>query len=419
MSALDTCKHNSIPTGVQNSVSIRETPDKRGRGLFTNYCVKSGEVVLTECSDVLLVSKSFYQEECAYCMKHNSLKHEIRCPLCNRVAYCSSICQQLDSLSHNFICKFLRESTAMTEEQDSCLQLCAKVLFLKLCNEPKYDEIMAQSGETIQLSENEVEDCDVVCNVFQQVGYNDINVSWVVDLFKKDKACGFAVMQPPELRNLSELNLKSMTLNTCEQTQSGDYSQVAIRGYGIYPRLGISNHSCLPNCSRWDNFDVSDSPLSSLQPQDRRNVYFRALHALPADTEILHSYVPISWSHEERQVYLMDMFGFKCCCIRCEIEALFDGGGQNDNSENVQERVVNVSEKDEQIYNYIQLYLGKYCCKNDSCTGIFTPNSSFQETVEGQDAFECNVCGRTRTHKEFLRDLDESRASADCEVADN
>jgi len=60
-----------------------------------------------------------------------------------------------------------------------------------------------------------------------------------------------------------------------------------IRGSGVYPMSSLLNHDCMPNVARYDYFDGPQ--------EDNTIVEFRALHDIPAATQITQSYFPLSW----------------------------------------------------------------------------------------------------------------------------
>ena len=67
-------------------------------------------------------------------------------------------------------------------------------------------------------------------------------------------------------------------------------NESTVRGFGLFSYLGIINHSCMPNCVRWDNFDhIQNSSNDINQNHTSRDVYFRALVPLTSHTEILQS----------------------------------------------------------------------------------------------------------------------------------
>ena len=520
---------------------VQDTNDGRGRGIFCQTNVNYGEEIVRERAKTLWISRSYYKTECGFCLKHFPLneKHEScyskSCLKCCRISYCSLECEKLDENEHKYVCNYLqsiycKESSKInakkwTEEEDSCLHLCVKVLYL-LHNYPHlYNEVITLYGDGVTLDEDELNCCNKVFSLIQTVfpslkhPPNEVNVhftlslEWVIDLFKKDKSCGFAIMQPPEVRfnvikkqsnqynditkqheqyntssnnnsnssdidqhnsNSSDIQFKKLDKLllgvNIEQTASEDSendTESTVRGYGLFSYLGIINHSCMPNCVRWDNFDhiqndvvCNNDNVTNPDHASSNDVYFRALVPLTPNTEVLQSYVPISWDYNERQEYLYEMFGFKCTCIRCQTESLFESNDddedddydeeeeEEDEREEIEEiepknknrdkektlamtssssvpANVIVTQADELQYNMIQVYLSRHMCPNDQCSGILTPVPPFSGSIESfgmnttsscssssnlgvTDMYQCNVCYEKRSHQEFLNMLHEN-----------
>ena len=301
-------------------MSIKLTNDGRGYGLFTEKEADYGECVASEMSYCLWISQKYRDDSCSYCMKHISNssilnhKYTLCCTNCNCVKYCSRYCQENDP--HIPICKFYIKGNELklSEDQDSTLQLIAKVYWLYTSLKLKYKEIMRLSGDSIVLKEDELAICRLIAEILVSLDITDVGYDWIVNVFKKDKACGFAVMQPPHIRaqlaaaaaaaesddeedegegddgggkaeqgTAPEVNktvfasvrvaqdaaASSSTAAVGDATNNnngavGEGDEAAaeeptdsiVRGFGVYPLLGMTNHSCVPNCVRWDNFDA-------------------------------------------------------------------------------------------------------------------------------------------------------------------
>lgn len=414
---------------------LQETCDNRGRGLFIVTGKQAGEVLINECSSAIWISKSNYTTDCAYCCKHanESKPYDISCRLCKRVSYCSLACQEYDRNQHEFKCPFLVKCSEINLDDDAelCVNLCTSVVYFTNSKPAKFLEIMSQDGSSTVLEPEEETACNSAFQLFQQCPEGaTITKELVFDLYKKDKACGFAIMKPPHLRlqeseqdideeresenkKMSSTDDNDNTNDTKQGDDEGDGegdewedldTESVVKGFGIYPYLSLINHSCLPNCIRWD---VVDSPCDSdVTPQQRRGIHFRALNTLPAGAELLHSYLPVCWSLDERQEYLLDMFGFTCQCDRCITETVIEG-------RNGKKSTININSSDKKIYKqqyaYIQLYLEKHTCGENSCSGTLTPVVGFDESIPGYDLYECNVCLRKRSHADFLKAVNEMR----------
>ncbi|KAJ9507575.1 hypothetical protein QJQ45_019243 [Haematococcus lacustris] len=92
-----------------------------------------------------------------------------------------------------------------------------------------------------------------------------------------------------------------------------------LRGSALYGLASLLNHECNPNVARFDNFDAPG--------QQNTLMVFKAMHDLPAGTEVLQSYCPIGWDYADRQAHCREVYGFTCSCQRCQLEASWDDGG--------------------------------------------------------------------------------------------
>ena len=293
---------------------------ENGKGLFVSYDVKPGRIVVEEEPIIGWTERKYSLLTCSHCYRYNdndvindtsSSNFEI-CESCQRVCWCSSQCKLASRNFHSTnICNLLAEGLMnCNADEDLVLQLCCGLISLKENNEKeKIDKFMNQNGDSVDLNDIELLGCQKICQLLNGNGYPDITLEWIKTVFKKDKACGFAVMLPPTKRG-------DMISNSIDTEDDEEDEEGMIRGYGVYPTLGLTNHSCIPNCIRWDNADVGGDIL----PNDRRKMSYRALIPLPRGSELYQSYVPLPWDYEERQSYLKEMFGFVCKCKRCEVE---------------------------------------------------------------------------------------------------
>ncbi|GLC36920.1 hypothetical protein PLESTM_000518500 [Pleodorina starrii] len=205
-----------------------------------------------------------------------------------------------------------------------------------------------------------------------------------------------------------------------------------LRGSALYAQASLINHECLPNVARFDFFDALRPDAGST------HVTFRALHDLPPGTELAQSYVPLHWSLQERQAQCREVYGFDCTCPRCQTESQWsdeeeegeenewetdsgDGGdmetdaaageeaageeaGGDDGEVEMQDAqppiVAPPGEEGPLEPTYLRLFLLKYMCSAPGCFGTAAPPKP------GSTVLECNVCGRARSEKEFLRELE-------------
>jgi hypothetical protein len=116
------------------------------------------------------------------------------------------------------------------------------------------------------------------------------------------------------------------------EDQEAEEGERAVRGGGIYPRCALVNHECIPNVVRMDCFDFV--PAQWPAGAERTAVVLRAMHDLPAGTELVQSYFPLNWSYAERQEQAQQVCGPEsswqapstwlggyamCCCIPARV----------------------------------------------------------------------------------------------------
>jgi hypothetical protein len=78
---------------------------------------------------------------------------------------------------------------------------------------------------------------------------------------------------------------------------------------GIFPAIALLNHSCQPNCTVLSQADGT--------------LEVRTISAIPADAELLVSYVDLLQAAESRQAQLFRAKGFACRCLRCHDSSVF------------------------------------------------------------------------------------------------
>lgn len=267
----------------------------------------------------------------------------------------------------------------------------------------------------VPLSNEELESCYKIYDLLKE--YNlEMDINKIIEVVKKDKGSGFAIMVPSKLRE--KINSDSYEDEDDENEEEENNDDVndevdnnndewedideenddlksIIRGFGIYPHLALINHSCIPNCIRWDNVDNNNIGSSR-----RRSMRYVSLHDLRIGTELFTSYVPISWSYQDRQYYLKDLFGFECKCLRCILENPKKSKKITNNEE------IKVDKLDK---NYVNLYLLKYLCRKGICTGSMSPIKEYDSSDSNKSFCECNTCGRKRSDADFYKELEEMK----------
>eukprot|EP00976_Prorocentrum_cordatum_P047758 964616-Prorocentrum_minimum.AAC.1 len=105
-----------------------------------------------------------------------------------------------------------------------------------------------------------------------------------------------------------------------------------VRAQAVYPLAARINHACMPNVAR---FDYVDQP-----GPDNLKLHMRTLDHIPAGTELVQSYFPISQHYAARRDRLVSIYGFECACARCVHEAQHQGSEEEESSEEEEEEAM-------------------------------------------------------------------------------
>eukprot|EP01135_Chromosphaera_perkinsii_P001186 Nk52_evm25s160 gene=Nk52_evmTU25s160 len=89
-------------------------------------------------------------------------------------------------------------------------------------------------------------------------------------------------------------------------------------GVAIYPAIAMLNHDCTPNATVVDDYITVQT--NSVAPAKHRVRRVQALRKINHGEEVCISYVQGVVSVQERQSRLMESFGFRCACSRCQRE---------------------------------------------------------------------------------------------------
>lgn len=377
-------------------LEVKDLPG-RGRSLVCSRDVAAGDVVLEEDPTLLHVSPEHHEYVCAWCLR--LLSGPFSCADCAQASFCSASCQQAAAavpwVHSPVVCRAYKQCAtfSLTEEEQTALR------FLVHCYAMKHAEAAGQGGsytamlQALQgLPDEELNAAaaklhPLLCSAFGDNQGAGMSVQEVAVLLAKERLNSYGIMGPP--------------------SEDGERQ---LRGSGIYLQASLINHECIPNVARFDNFDSS-------RPDNTR-IAFRAMHALPAGTEVVQSYFPLNWSLQERQQQCRDVYGFTCTCPRCKLESR-TGDNQARSDEDVRMDDAAAAEAstsatgptgasesiegDEDLggmdETYLHLFLLKYLCPKEACFGTMA-------AVKGTDVVECSVCGSRRTEAQFLAELD-------------
>lgn len=152
----------------------------------------------------------------------------------------------------------------------------------------------------------------------------------VAALLVKEQLNSYGLLAP--LRHQPKAAHQHSSPDGADDDDDGDdIPHRVLRGGAIYPLCALINHECIPNVARFDALDAAvegnwptqwpgrgtlpaDAGLGAVQglgpvtsaPVEgpgcsTTRVVMRAMHDLPAGTEVVQSYLPLNWDYEERQ----------------------------------------------------------------------------------------------------------------------
>lgn len=201
-------------------------------------------------------------------------------------------------------------------------------------------------------------------------------------LLAKDKLNAFGLMEP---------------------FREEDSGERRVRAYGIYPKASFFNHDCLPNACRFDYVDGDG--------ENNTAIVVRAIHEIPEGREVCLSYFPVNWNYKERQATLLQDYGFKCECDRCQVEKnwkdededqeeeIVESMDEEDGMEGMEEDNGGVGGEDDGDFPHAYFFI-RYVCDRENCGGTLAPLPPAPGGTTSS-VMECNVCGRCKTDDGF------------------
>ncbi|XP_062195985.1 histone-lysine N-methyltransferase ASHR2 [Phragmites australis] len=384
---------NPTATAAGNALRVADLPG-RGRGLVVARNVLQGEVLLSEPPILIypatLASLPSY---CSACFRSLPAAAAIACASCRAAAFCSPACA---AASHpRLLCAALSNgggaalaAAAPTEAVQEPLLFLLSAYSLP---EPSLRTIISLSSAPPPppgAQDAAGLHAAVAALVPPHMLLPGFSPDLTVALLAKDRGNSFAVMEPYRPGMSLEL-LKA-------------------RAYAVYPRASLFNHDCLPNAC---HFDYPDRPGPG-----NTNIVVRALHDIPEGSEICISYFAANWSYADRQRRLLEDYGFRCECDRCQVESLWkhdddnDGGDGDDIMEEEGEEnggdggdgMEEGDGGDDSDVDFPHAYFFvRFLCDIEGCWGMLAP---LPPSPNGQrsDVFECNLCGKLRKEEDAL-----------------
>jgi SET and MYND domain-containing protein len=371
----------------------------RGRGLVAARNVREGEVLLSEPPVLLYPSTlSSLASYCSACFRSLPAAATIPCDSCRATAFCSPSCA---AASHpRLLCAALSHgggaALAAAAPTAAIQELLLFLLSAYSLTEPTLRSILTLSSAPPP-SPGAQDAAGLHAAVAALAPRHMLPQGFSPDLtaalLAKDRGNSFAIMEPYRIGMSLEL-LKA-------------------RAYAVYPRASLFNHDCLPNAC---HFDYPDRPGPG-----NTDIVVRALHDIPEGREVCISYFAANWRYADRQRRLLEDYGFRCECDRCQVESQWkddddnngddgddtmeeegedDAGDRGDDGMEEEEGDGATNGNDDFPHAY---FFVRYLCDNEGCWGMLAPLPP-SPNGDLSHVFECNLCGKLRKEEDAMPD---------------
>lgn len=396
-----TCKTSSLAAAAamaatSDALRVADLPG-RGRGLVATRNVREGEVLLSEPALLLYPSTlASLRSYCAACFR--SLPAAATpCASCRAAAFCSPSCAAVAhprllcaALSHGAGAGLAAAAPTEAVQEPLLFLLSAYSLpdpalrtILSLSSAPPPPP-GAQDAAGLHAA--------VAALAPPQMLPQGFSPDLTAALLAKDRGNSFAIMEPYRPGMSLEL-LKA-------------------RAYAVYSRASLFNHDCLPNAC---HFDYPDRPGPG-----NTDIVVRALHDISEGREVCISYFAANWRYADRQRRLLEDYGFRCECDRCQVESRWkdddnngDEGDEDDTMEaeegedvgddgddGMEDGDVGADGDDDFPHAY---FFVRYLCDSEGCWGMLAPLPP-SPNGELSHVFECNLCGKMRKEEDDMPD---------------
>ncbi|KAL5220900.1 hypothetical protein ABZP36_025613 [Zizania latifolia] len=372
--------------------------DGRGRGLLAARSIREGEVILTEPPLVVYpASLGSIPSFCSACFRSLSAPAS-PCPSCRAAAFCSPACA---AASHpRLLCAALSggKLASATEPHQEPLLFLLSAYSLQ---EPSLRVLLSlSSAPTPPPSQQDPASLHAMVVALVPPGMlpQGFSPDITAALLAKDRTNSFSIMEPYRPEVSQELR--------------------KARAYAVYPQASRLNHDCLPNAC---HFDYPDMPGPG-----NTDIVVRALHDITEGREVCISYFAANWQYKDRQLRLLEDYGFQCECERCQVESKWklddDKDGSNGDDDDTMEEEeegdggddgMEQEEGDgsggsEDDFPHAYFFV-RYLCDQGDCYGMLAPLPPLLNG-EPSHVFECNVCGHLKKEDDVPDGGDSSMA---------
>ncbi|PPQ93755.1 hypothetical protein CVT25_008135 [Psilocybe cyanescens] len=313
----------SLPPTLDVRMSTGELGN--GRGIYSKYYRKPGDVLLSIKPHVAALSNEHLEEYCSNCCapKTTSLR---RCTGCKLLHYCDSKCQTNDWSFHRHECLAIQKWSASASAESSgpahvpgdAIRCLGRILWRKQklghesiwvrrfgLQRKIHNSELFQAREIDSLQSHRTslskDPNSQGSQVYTQLAHAVVRF---LGLKSPEELAEYGINNAAELVDLvSRFTINTFTIST---------PALAPLGACVSPLVALINHSCDPNA-------VVVFPRASAhsKKEDEPLMQVIALKHITPDEEILTAYIDTTFPRENRQKILQETYHFTCRCHLC------------------------------------------------------------------------------------------------------
>ncbi|KAF7761539.1 hypothetical protein Agabi119p4_9531 [Agaricus bisporus var. burnettii] len=306
---VDLSIYHSLPADLE----VRWT-ETRGRGIWSREKRRRGEIIFTEVQQSAALSTGLLATHCSACFVEASGVPLKRCPTCRIIHYCDSECQSRDWTLHKRECTALQKwatsvpspspETSEDKKQgkvipSDAIRALGRMLWRKQKKGLSGDwakQVDTMQSHRARLSSNEKSSQLHTHMVHALVRYLGLESLDELSSYGIDSIAGLVDL-------VSRFTTNAFTVASPTLTPIG---------VSISPIIALFNHSCAPNAvpvfPRAPHNAKANEPMASVI----------TLRDIPANEEVVISYIDTTLTKRERQKALKETYYFTCNCSLCE-----------------------------------------------------------------------------------------------------
>ncbi|KAF8173082.1 hypothetical protein BJ912DRAFT_1024948 [Pholiota molesta] len=299
---------NGLYGSIPPSLDVRESKES-GRGLYSTYARRPGDVLLSVKPHVAALSTKKLEDYCSSCfaVKKGTLQ---RCTGCRVLCYCDSKCQSRDWTFHRNECAAIQRWSASAGESSSdapiapadAIRCLARIVWRK--QKLGQDSIWAREIDALESHRASLskDPNSQDSQMHAQLAHALVNF---LGMTSPQDMADFGMESAADLVDLiSRFTTNTFTIST---------PSLEPLGACVSPTVALINHSCDPNA-----VVVFPRAGGEARKDDEPLMQVIALKYIALmRRSILTSYIDATLPRERRQKFLKETYHFTCVCRLC------------------------------------------------------------------------------------------------------